>query len=346
MITSTKRICAVTRRRSLAAVSAAAILAAAILAAGTAEAQTITMATILNQNDVSVQAMEEWSKLLQERTDGEMELNILAGGTLGGTRELIQQLSSGEVDINLSSPVVLQFVAPEYQCLEAEYIYESEDHGFAVWRGEIGEQASAAMKDSYGIEIANVGRRGSRNVTANVAVEKPSDMRGLKMRVTNDLRAEVFTAYGAQPAPLALSELYGALRQGVFDAQENPLSTIYSNRFHEVQDYISLTEHVWTYNIVFVNSNFYDGLDEEKRQVFDETLSEAMDWLYDAVEEENKEIRAAIEDSGQTTFVKPDVAAFRQAARPVLEAYAAANCRENLLKDVDALAPSAQRTER
>lgn len=318
-----------------------AVSAAAILAAGAVEAQTITMATVLNQNDVSVQAMEEWNRLLQERTEGEMALNILAGGTLGGTRELIQQLSSGEIDINLSSPVVLQFVAPDYQCLEAEYIYESEDQGFAVWRGEIGEQASTAMKESYGIEIAEVGRRGSRNVTANVAVEKPSDMQGLKMRVTNDLRAEVFSAYGAQPAPLALSELYGALRQGVFDAQENPLSTIFSNRFYEVQDYISLTEHVWTYNIVYVNSNFYQGLDEEKRQIFDETLSEAMDWLYAAVEEENAEIRAAIEETGETTFVEPDVAAFREAARPVLEEYAAANCRAGLLEDVDAVDVSA-----
>lgn len=328
--------CASSTRRGLAAVSAA-----AIIAAGAAEAQTMTMATVLNQNDVSVQAMEEWSRLLQERTDGEMQLNILAGGTLGGTRELIQQLSAGEIDINLSSPVVLQFAAPDYQCLEAEYIYESEYHGFAVWRGEIGEQASAAMKENYGIEIAGVGRRGSRNVTANVPVEQPSDMQGLKMRVTNDLRAEVFSTYGAQPAPLALSELYGALRQGVFDAQENPLSTIYSNRFHEVQDYISLTEHVWTYNIVYVNSDFYEGLDEEKRQIFDETLSEATDWLYDAVEEENAEIRTAIEESGETTFVEPNVAAFREAARPVLQEYAAANCREGLLEDVNAVEVSA-----
>ncbi len=106
---------------------------AAMTFGGCAAAQTVTVATILAQNDVSVQAMEEWDRLLQERTNREMSLNILAGGTLGGTRELIQQLSSGEIDVNLSSPVVLQFAAPQYQCLEAEYIYDSEDQGFAVW---------------------------------------------------------------------------------------------------------------------------------------------------------------------------------------------------------------------
>ena len=325
-----------TRQKLIALLSSAAMsaVAAPVLS------QTVTVATILNQNDVSVQAMEEWNRLLQERTDGEMSLNILAGGTLGGTRELIQQLSSGEIDVNLSSPVVLQFAAPQYQCLEAEYIYESEDQGFAVWRGDIGQEASDAMRENYGIEIAGVGRRGSRNVTANVPVRTPSDMEGLKMRVTNDLRAQIFDAYGAQPAPLALSELYGALRQGVFDAQENPLSTIYSNRFHEVQDYISMTEHVWTYNIVYVNSDFYEGLGSEERQAFDETLDEAMDWLYQAVEQENQEIRAQIEESGETEFIEPDVDAFREQARPILEEYAAANCREGLLADVDAVEPT------
>lgn len=324
-----------TRQKLIALLSTAALSAAA----APALSQTVTVATILNQNDVSVQAMEEWNRLLQERTDGEMSLNILAGGTLGGTRELIQQLSSGEVDVNLSSPVVLQFAAPQYQCLEAEYIYESEDQGFAVWRGEIGQEASDAMQENYGIEIAGVGRRGSRNVTANVPVRTPSDLEGLKMRVTNDLRAKIFSAYGAQPAPLALSELYGAMRQGVFDAQENPLSTIYSNRFHEVQEYISLTEHVWTYNIVYVNSDFYAVLEEEQRQAFDETLAEAMDWLYQAVEDENKEIRAQIEQSGGTEFIEPDVAAFREQARPILEEYASENCRDGLLADVDAVTP-------
>ncbi|HET8728355.1 MAG TPA: TRAP transporter substrate-binding protein [Alphaproteobacteria bacterium] len=324
------------------ALLAATLAGTTVLAsAASADARTITVATILNANDVSTQALEKWNELLQERTNGELELNILSGGTLGGTRELIQQLSSGEIDVNLSSPVVLQFAAPQYQCLEAEYIYRDEDHGFAVWRGDIGEEASQAMKESYNIEIAAVGRRGSRNVTANRPIEKPSDLKGLKMRVTNDLRASVFLKYGALPAPLPLSEVYGALRQGVVDSQENPLSTIYSLRFHEVQDYISLTNHVWTYNITFVNSDFYEGLGES-RAVFDETLNEAMAWLYDAVEEENASIRRAIEDSGEAEFIEPDIAAFREQARPILAAYAKQNCKPGLLEQVDAVQVSGQ----
>ncbi|WP_337997563.1 TRAP transporter substrate-binding protein [Oleispirillum naphthae] len=302
-----------------------------------AEARPVTVATVYGARDISTQAMEKWNALLSKATEGRLSINVIPGGTLGGDRELLQQLSSGEIDIDLSSPVVMQHVAPQYQCLEAEYIYESEDQGFRVWRGSIGHAASDAMKAKYGIEIAAVGRRGGREITADKPIREPSDLQGLKFRVTNDLRARVFSAYGAQPAPLPLSELYGALRQGVFDGQENPLSTIYSLRFHEVQKYISMTNHVWTYNLVLVNSKFYQGLGKD-RAAFDNTLSQAMDWLYEAVAKEDARVRAAIEKSGKATFITPDVAAFRKQARPVLAAYAAANCRAGLLDEVDTFA--------
>lgn len=312
----------------------AATAAAATFTTAMAEARTVTVATVYGARDVSTQAMEKWGELLAKRTDGRLTVNIIPGGTLGGDRELLQQLSSGEIDVDLSSPVVMQYVAPAYQCLEAEYIYENEDQGFKVWRGAIGKEASDAMKGQYGIEIAAVGRRGGRVVTANKKIEKPEDLAGLKFRVTNDLRSQVFAAFGAQPAPLPLSELYGALRQGVFDGQENPLSTIYSLRFHEVQPYISLTYHVWTYNLVLVNSRFYEGLGEDGK-AFDETLAESLEWLYKAVEADDARVIAEIKKSGKTEIVEPDVAAFRAKARPVLKAYADKNCKPGLIDQVD-----------
>ncbi|RHZ91386.1 TRAP transporter substrate-binding protein [Cereibacter sphaeroides] len=310
-----------------------------MLMAGTATARTLTLGTVYGARDVSTQAMEHWNEALSEATEGRWSLSIVPGGTLGGDREMLQQLSTGEIDINLSSPVVMQYVAPQYQCLEAEYIYDSEEQGFAVWRGDIGKAASQAMKDAHGIEIAAVGRRGARLVTANKPILKPEDLAGLKFRVTNNLRSEVFAAYGAQPAPLPLSELYGALRQGVFDAQENPLSTIFSLRFHEVQSHISETNHIWTYNLVLTNSALMDELGED-RAAFESTLAQSLEWLYTAIDEENARIRAEIEASGSAVFDKPDTQAFRDAARPILAAYAEESCAPGLLDAVDAVAAS------
>ncbi|EDQ03078.1 2,3-diketo-L-gulonate-binding periplasmic protein YiaO (plasmid) [Sulfitobacter indolifex] len=180
------------------------LVAAAISVAAvqSVQAKDITVGTILNSNDVAIQAMQKWDDLLTERTEGRLSLNIIAGGALGGTRELVQQLASGEIDVNLSAPVALQEAAPTYQCLEAEYVFRDEDHGFAVWRGDIGKATSTRMREDYGIEIAAVGRRGSRNVTANVPVKTPKDLTGVKMRVTNSLRSEVFSAFGALPPRL------------------------------------------------------------------------------------------------------------------------------------------------
>jgi tripartite ATP-independent transporter DctP family solute receptor len=308
--------------------------AVAVLAVGAVQAKSITLGTTLGTRDVSTQAMAHWAKLLKERSGGRLDMKVIAGGTLGGDREHIQQLSSGEIDINLSSAVVLQHATPKYQCLEAEYVYENEDHGLKVWRGAIGKEVSEAMKKGYGMEIVGVGRRGARHITANKAILKPSDLAGVKMRVTNNLRAAVFQSYGALPAPLSLSELYGALRQGVFDAQENPLSTIFSNRFHEVQSHVSLTQHVWSYNIVLANSEFLSSLGKD-RKVFEDTLTESIDWLSQAVDRENERVEAEIKKNPNVVFDRPDVAAFRSQARPVLSAYAEKNCRPGLLADID-----------
>lgn len=309
-------------------------VALTFLVSATAEARTITVGTVLNARDISTRSMEKWNELLVETTDGRININIIPGGTLGGDREHLQQLSSGEIDVNLSAPVMLQHVAPEYQCLEAEYVYQDEDHGFAVWRGEIGDEISEKIRNEYGFEIIGVGRRGARHVTANRAIEKPSDLEGVRMRVTNNLRSEVFSAYGAQPAPLPLSELYGGLRQGVFDAQENPLSTIYSFRLHEVQSHINLTEHVWSYNLVAMNSQFLQDLGDD-REVVMSTLDEALEWLYEAVENDNQRIREEIESSGNAIFVEVETDKFRQIARPILLDFAENNCRPGLIEDVE-----------
>ena len=93
--------------------------------------------------------------------------------------------------------------------------------------------------------------------------------------------------------------------------------------------------------IPFVNSDFYEGLGEH-REAFDETLSEAMDWLHDAVEEEDASIRKSLEESGEVQFVQPDVEAFREQARPVLDAYAAENCKPGLLDQIEAVQATAQ----
>lgn len=308
--------------------------------AGPALSETVrfTLGTTNGAEDLSTRAMDSWRQAMEERSGGELVMEISAGGALGGDQELLQQLATDEIQAHIAGPVVLHRLVPKYQCLEAEYVYEDEAHGFKVWRGALGQEVSDALKEQYGIEIAAVGARGARQLTSNVPVRTPADLKGVKVRVTNPLRAEIFEAYGALPGSLPVSELYGALLQGVFDAQENPIPTIYGDRYYEVQKYIDLTGHVQSYNVVSVNSAFVDGLSPEHRQIFDDTLADAIAWLDAAVASDTGTLVEKMQAERGIEVIEPDVAAFLEIARPIVENFAAENCRPGLLDDVKAAA--------
>jgi tripartite ATP-independent transporter DctP family solute receptor len=222
----------------------------------------------------------------------------------------------------------------QYQCLEAEFVYKDEAHGMRVWNGPLGKEVSQALEKDYSITLLAVGARGARHLTANKPIEKPEDLKGVKVRVTNKLREDIFKAYGALPGVLPVSELYGGLQQGVFDAQENPISTIWGNKFYEVQKFISLTGHVQSYFVFAGNKKFVDSLKPEHRKIFDATLADAVSWMNKAVAEEEDDLLRKIEKTGRSRVVKPDVAAFQKVAEPIVRQYAAERCKPGLLDEI------------
>jgi tripartite ATP-independent transporter DctP family solute receptor len=323
-------------KTSIITIAAAALLG---LAAPTdAEAVSFTFATTNGAQDFSTLAIDRWQKAMAEASNGELEMEMIIGGALGGDQELLEQLSNNEIQVHVAGPVVVHRLLPEYQCMEAEFVYDDIDHGYRVWTGDLGKEVSTALEEQYGITIAGVGLRGARELTSNKPVSTPADLEGVKIRVTNPLRSQVFEAFGALPAPLSIAELYGALRQGVFDAQENPVPTIWGNKFYEVQDYVNLTDHVISYYIVSANESFLDSLSEEQRGIFESTLDDAMQWLNDKVRNDTDALLQRMVDEGHVQVIEPDVAAFREIAQPIVAAYAAENCREGLLEDIRAAA--------
>jgi tripartite ATP-independent transporter DctP family solute receptor len=309
---------------------------AALSLAAPAAAQSVrfTLATTNGQQDLSTRAMERWREALRERSGGRLQMELSTGGALGGDQELLQQLATDEIQLNIAGPVVLHRLVREYQCLEAEYVIENEAHGFRVWRGPLGQEVSNALRQRFRIEIVGVGARGARHLTSNRPIREPGDMRGLKVRVTNPLRGQVFQAMGALPGTLPVSELYGALLQGVFDAQENPIPTIFGDRFYEVQRYINLTGHVWSFNVVTASTAFLGRLSAADRRIFDETLAEAISSLDRAVAEDTQTLVERMRQQRGTEVVEANVPAFIAIARPIVERFAQQNCRPGLLDDV------------
>lgn len=313
-------------------------LAALVLATGATAAVAdakFTLATTNGPQDFSTQAMTRWQEAMREKSGGALDMTILSGGSLGGDQQLLQQLATNEIQLHVAGPTIVHRLLKPYQCMEAEFVYADEDHGYRVWTGDLGKEVSDALEKEYGITIAGVGLRGARQLTSNVKVEKPEDLKGVKVRVTNPLRAEVFEAFGALPTPMSIAEVYGGLRQGVIDAQENPVPTIWGNKFYEVQDYLNLTGHVISYYVVSANKSFVDGLSEDEREIFQSTLDDAIGWLNDKVRSDTETLIGKMKEEG-VTVVEPDVAAFREIAAPIVAEFAAENCRPGLLDDIEA----------
>ncbi len=311
-------------------------IAVSALASGAwAETVRFTLGTENNSSAFNVQAVRHWAELMDERSGGELKMTIVDGGALGSGTEVLQQLSGNEIQVSTSGPTLIHSMAKPYQCMEAEFVFDDAAHGYRVWTGDLGQELSDYMTENFDIEITGVGMRGARNITAQTPIQTPDDLKGVKIRVTNPLRTEVFKAMGALPGPLPFSELYGGLRQGVFDAQENPISAIHAQKFYEVQKTLNMTQHVQSYYVVTSNTEFLVGLSDEHRQIFNDTAQEAMEWLNARVDAQEQSLLDEMVANG-IELVEPDVTAFRDVALPVVQAFAAENCREGILDDIAA----------
>lgn len=125
-----------------------AILAAAASVPSPAAAETVnfTLGTTNGTDDLSTRSMDRWRQAMAEASGGELVMELSTGGALGGDQELLQQLATNEIQAHIAGPVVLHRLVPQYQCLEAEYVYADQEHGFRVWRGDLGREVSDALE--------------------------------------------------------------------------------------------------------------------------------------------------------------------------------------------------------
>lgn len=311
------------------------VLATALSASSAVVAQTVTFTLGAPDgiNDLGPQAALHWRDLMSERSGSELQMDVLADGVLGSDQQIFEQMRTDEVQLHVGGPTIIHNLVREYQCMEAEYVFPNEEHGYRVWLGEPGEQVNRDLEAQFGLTILGVAKAGAREVTSNRPINSVADFAGLKIRVTNKLRSAVFEAFGALPVPLPITEVYGALRQGAIDAQENPLSTIYGNRFFEAQDYVLLTNHIWKYWVFTASKDFVDSLSPEHLQIFEDTLAETIAWTNEERFRKEDEVRKLLEEAG-IKFIQPDVATLMEIAAPVVRKFADENCRPGLLETI------------
>lgn len=187
-----------------------------------------------------------FAELANERLEGIAEVNVYGNSQLGSDESMMRRLRLGSLDLSIPS-TVMSSESDQFALFEMPYLIADREHMKRV-RDEVVRGPMYDAAEARGFKIIGVWENGFRQITNNVRpIVVPSDLEGIKLRTPSGVwRIEMFRSYGAAPSPMSLSEVFVALQTGAMDGQENPLIQTYSSRFQEVQDYLSMSNHVYT----------------------------------------------------------------------------------------------------
>ena len=254
---------------------------------------------------------------IRKRTGGRYDIEVFPASQLGNENQLDKALGVGTIDIVY---VGINFVAATYEPLGitgAPFMLRDFDHWKAYRGSRLFAELAKGYEDKTRHKIAALTYYGQRHVTANRRISKPEDMQGMKLRVPPAPLFLMFTkSVGAEATPIAFSDVYTALQQGLVDGQENPLPTIMAKKFYEVQSHIVLTGHITESMVTVVGSHVWNKLTPDEQKIFADTLKEAASKATEAIEASERVLAGEFSKLGNTV-VEPDREAFRKAAIPL-----------------------------
>ena len=254
---------------------------------------------------------------IRKRTSGKYDIEVFPASQLGNENQLNKALGLGAIDIVY---VGINFVAATYEPLGitgAPFMLRDFDHWKAYRGSRLFAELAKGYEDKTRHKITALTYYGQRHVTANRRISKPEDMRGMKLRVPPAPLFLMFTkSVGADATPIAFSDVYTALQQGLVDGQENPLPTIMAKKFYEVQSHIVLTGHITESMVTVIGSHVWNKLTPDDQKVFAETLKEAAAKATESIEASERILAGEFRKLG-VTVVEPDREAFRKAAIPL-----------------------------
>lgn len=308
--------------------------------ASSGETKTIRAGIGLNDDHPQYLGLLEFKEIVEERTNGEIVVETYHSGQLGDDRSMTEALQLGSQEVTIPSTAPLANFVPEFSIFDFPFLFPNEDVADQVLDGEVGQDILAMLEEQDLVGLA-YWENGFRNVSnSERPIESAEDFNGLKLRtMENDLHLDAFRALGANPTPMAFTELFTALQQGTVDGQENPFATIYLSNFYEVQDYVSDTKHIYSPFVFLMSKSFYDGLTEEQQTIVREAAVEAGQTERELNREANAEYIEALQEEGMTYTEISDEnrAEMQELIQPVIDEYAAEIGDETVQRVYDAI---------
>nr|WP_300310418.1 TRAP transporter substrate-binding protein [Halomonas sp.] len=264
---------------------------------------------------------QHFTDLLQERLGDAHQVEYYHSGQIGDERQLLQKLRLGTVDLaGISS--IMPTVAPSFALFDLPFLVKDRDHLLRIDK-DIVMTDLAQDAEEKGLHLVSTWENGFRQITnSKRAINVPEDLDGLKIRTPqSEWRTLMFKTWGANPTPMAFSEVFVALQTGVVDGQENPLSNVDGAKFQEVQDYLSLSNHVYSPIWLTASAKGWESLPDDVQSAIQESAAETQQWALAKGLELDNELVTTLEDAGMQVN-QVDRAAFVESSRPVYEAYA------------------------
>ena len=240
----------------------------------TANAADVTLRFANVTNQPSIDAGQVLVDVAAKESNGRLEIKHFPNNMLGDDRTVTESMLMGDIALVQTQPSVLASMVPDLYVWDAPFLFDKIEDAWKCLDGPLGHAINDQV-ESKGLKYLAALENGYRHYTNNkVAVRVPADVKGQKLRVMEtDLQIAMWKNWGANPTPMAFTEVISALQQGTIDAQENPLSIIDSNKLYEVQHYISLTGHLFSPHCLYINKEIYDGLDADLRAALDKAVA-------------------------------------------------------------------------
>lgn len=292
---------------------------------GDENSYTIRIAYLVPEEQSTHLAAESFKEKLENESDGRINVELYPNGQLyPSDREAIEAVQLNNVEMTIPALAPVSSFNKKFMVFDLPFLFKDHESVYETLDGELGQELLEEL-ESDGLKGLAFAENGFRHISNNSGpIEKPEDLKGLKLRsMENPVHTETFKTYGANASPFAFGELYTALQQGTYDAMESPISLYYTNKFYEVQDYLTISGHFYAATILLMNNEFFNSLPEDLQKLVTEAAEEYRDEQRQIAQKQDEEWLEGLKENGMEVNELSDeqIEAFRKEAEPVYDKF-------------------------
>ena len=296
----------------------------------------IKLADVQAENDVETQFEYKFAELVNEKSDGRIEVQVYPAGQMGEMTDILTAVQSGSMQMTRTNPSWLADAGvSSMNLLALPFVFDDLDSANKVLDSDVGQKILNQVEESDTMvkALGYLEPSGRYFFFKNKKVANLKDIAGLKIRVqTNDLATKMVSSLGASATPISYNELYSSLQTGIVDGADNPLKGILNMSFYEVGSYVLDMPHQYEASVIIINSDFFNSLSEEDQAVINEAMEEGAEYFKQISDEALEGYRSQLEEKGMEFVTPDDPQEWKDAAQTIYSEFTEGN--DDLLQEI------------